>query len=154
MRLSRPLGILPASLHSKSVPVETNSTKNLRSPKGLRTTPYSDCPGSASLSPSSAFCCFLLFGGKEKLCKDPSCTFCFCCCCCCCCCCLLTRDRPVISHYPGAVFDYPKIRKKGDIFYDDLSYQENLPENSYTRLPLSTPVKEPFTTTAVHPLYK
>jgi hypothetical protein len=27
---------------------------------------------------------------------------------------LLTRVHPVISHYPGAVFDYPKIRKKGE----------------------------------------
>lgn len=153
MRLSRPLGILPASLHSKPVPVETISTKNLRSPKGFRIIPYSDCPDSASLSPSSAAFFFLVFGGKEKLCKDPSCTFCLWGCCC-----LwglsVTKVRPVISHYPGAVFDYPKIRKKGDIFYDETSYQENIPENSYTRLPLSTLVKEPFTTTAVHPLYK
>ena len=29
---------------------------------------------------------------------------------------LLTRVHPVISHYPGAVFDYPKIRKKGEVF--------------------------------------
>jgi hypothetical protein len=69
------------------------------------------------MSSSPVFCCFLLFGGKGKSCKDPSSTFCFCgggCCCCF----LLTKVHLVISHYPGAVFDYPKIRKKGDIFYD------------------------------------
>jgi hypothetical protein len=27
---------------------------------------------------------------------------------------LATKVHPVISHYPGAVFDYPKIRKKGE----------------------------------------
>jgi hypothetical protein len=26
----------------------------------------------------------------------------------------VTKVHPVISHYPGAVFDYPKIRKKGE----------------------------------------